>query len=131
MTFARKRALGLVEAVVISAAAMSMSGCQRTETKAEARPEAQRPVLLLLTSLPIVFGDEFSLEGTGSPALSALETLYRVIPISVTDETELKKGKLLLMAQPQAQSPENLVVLDEWVRRGGRVLLLADPMLEW
>ena len=131
MTFARKRALGLVEAVVIIAAAMSMSGCQRTETKAEARPEAQRPVLLLLTSLPIVFGDEFSLEGTGSPALSALETLYRVIPISVTDETELKKGKLLLMAQPQAQSPENLVVLDEWVRRGGRVLLLADPMLEW
>jgi hypothetical protein len=35
------------------------------------------------------------------------------------------------MAQPQAQTAENLVVLDEWVRRGGRLLLLADPLLEW
>jgi hypothetical protein len=35
------------------------------------------------------------------------------------------------MAHPPAQAPENLVALDEWVRKGGRVLLLADPMLEW
>ena len=35
------------------------------------------------------------------------------------------------MAQPLAQAPENLVALDDWVRGGGRVLLLADPMLEW
>src|SRR5690348_14659467 len=35
------------------------------------------------------------------------------------------------MAQPLAQPPEDLVALDQWVRRGGHVLLLADPMLEW
>jgi hypothetical protein len=35
------------------------------------------------------------------------------------------------MAHPLAQPPEDLVALDEWVREGGRVLLLADPMLEW
>ena len=35
------------------------------------------------------------------------------------------------MAQPRAQPAEDLVALDQWVRRGGRVLLLADPMLEW
>ena len=35
------------------------------------------------------------------------------------------------VAHPLAQSAENLVVLDDWVRSGGRVLLLADPMLEW
>ena len=35
------------------------------------------------------------------------------------------------MAQPLAQPAEDLVALDEWVRGGGRVLLLADPMLEW
>ena len=35
------------------------------------------------------------------------------------------------MAQPQAQPAEALVELDAWVRRGGRVLLLADPALEW
>ena len=54
-----------------------------------------------------------------------------MVPISVTDGAELAKGRLLLMAHPLAQTAENLVALDAWVRRGGRVLLLADPMLEW
>jgi hypothetical protein len=92
---------------------------------------ADKPALLLLTSLPLVFNEDFSLEGGGSPALRALETRYRVVPISVADGADLAKGRLLLMAHPLAQTSENLVVLDEWVRRGGRVLLLADPMLEW
>ena len=35
------------------------------------------------------------------------------------------------MAQPRAQPAEDLVALDAWVRGGGHVLLLADPMLEW
>jgi hypothetical protein len=35
------------------------------------------------------------------------------------------------MAHPPSQTAENLVELDQWVRGGGRVLLLADPMLEW
>ena len=54
-----------------------------------------------------------------------------MVPISVTDQAELAKGRLLLMAQPRAQPAEDLVALDKWVRGGGRVLLLADPMLEW
>src|SRR5262249_21955956 len=73
----------------------------------------------------------FTLKGGGSPALAALESRYRVVPIGVADAKELAKGRLLLMAQPQAQPPEDLVALDDWVRRGGRVLLLADPVLEW
>jgi hypothetical protein len=90
------------------------------------RGRAERPRLLLLTSLPLVFGEQFSIESTGSPALDALQTRYRVVPISVTDPAELKKGELLLMAHPRAQPPEDLVALDEWVRRGGRVMLLAE-----
>ena len=35
------------------------------------------------------------------------------------------------MAQPRALPAEELVVLDAWVRDGGRLLLLADPRLEW
>ena len=41
------------------------------------------------------------------------------------------RARLLLMAHPLAQPAEALVDLDHWVRDGGRVLLLADPMLEW
>jgi hypothetical protein len=87
--------------------------------------------LLLLTSLPLLFSEDFSLHGGGSPALAKLQTRYRVVPISVASPAELGKGRLLLMAHPPAQTAENLVALDQWVHRGGRALLLADPMLEW
>jgi hypothetical protein len=90
-----------------------------------------KPALLLLTSLPLLFGEQFSPDRAGSPALSALDRSYRVLPISVTNAPELAKGRFLLMAQPPAQTAENLVALDAWVRGGGRVLLLADPLLEW
>jgi hypothetical protein len=96
-----------------------------------ARAPGDRPTLLLLTSLPIVFGEDFSVQQNGSPALRALERRYDVVPISVTEPAELAKGTLLLMAQPRAQPAEDLVAIDQWVRGGGRVLLLADPMLEW
>ena len=40
-------------------------------------------------------------------------------------------GGLLLAAQPQALTAERLVALDDWVRAGGRLVLLADPSLRW
>lgn len=92
---------------------------------------AAKPRLALLTSLPIVLGENFDLKHNGSPSLTALSAQFAVVPISTTSPKELRKAKLLLLAQPPAQAPENLVALDEWVRAGGRVLLLADPWLEW
>src|SRR5256885_8366598 len=129
MTKARRRALGLVVAALI-AALLAFALAQRS-AQPSARPAAKRPVLLLLTSLPLVFGEDFSLQGGGSPALAALRTRYRVVPISVTDPAEIARGRLLLMVQPLAEPAEDLVALDGWVRRGGRLLLLADPLLEW
>lgn len=130
MTKARWRALLLIAAVLIGAATVAVS-LDRPRDPPPPRDEAHKPTLLLLTSLPLVFGEQFSIGGGGSPALRALETRYRVVPISVTDEKDLARGRLLLMAHPLAQPAENLVALDSWVRRGGRLLLLADPMLEW
>jgi hypothetical protein len=130
MTRARWRALAMLVAVVLGAAALALAARSRSPEQLPDRAPSERPALLLLTSLPLVFGEQFSLEGGGSPALTALEARYRVLPISVTDPAELAKGALLMMAQPQAQPPENLVALDRWVRGGGRVLLLADPLLE-
>jgi hypothetical protein len=130
MSPARLRA-GIFAVALLVAAAAGLALVRTSPQPLPARPEAQRPALLLLTSLPLVFGEQFSLRGGGSPALKALETRYRVVPISVTDPADLSKGRLLLMAHPLAQPAEDLVALDEWVRRGGRVLLLADPMLEW
>ena len=120
-----------IAAVFIAAAALVVTLDRHRSQGIAPRPPAQRPVLLLLTSLPLVFGEQFSLQGGGSPALKALDTRYRVVPISVTDSAELGKGRLLLMAHPLAQPAEDLVALDQWVRNGGRLMLLADPMLEW
>jgi hypothetical protein len=129
MTRPRGRAILVLVVLALAGAAIAL-GRSRSGSLGP-RPEAQRPALLLLTSLPLMFSEDFSLKGGGSPALKRLETRYRVVPISVTSPEELTKGGLLMMAQPQAQPPENLVALDDWVRAGGRVLLLADPLLEW
>ena len=131
MTRARFRALLILGVILLAVVALAVAAGSRGPKPLPPRQPGERPTLLLLTSLPLVFGEEFSLQQEGSPALEALETRYRVVPISVTDPNELAKGGLLLMAHPLAQPAEDLVALDEWVRRGGRVLLLADPMLEW
>lgn len=95
------------------------------------RQSDERPALALLTSLPLVFGESFGLEGGGSPVLRRLEQRYRVQPIGVADSASLKGHRLLLMAHPRAQPAEVLVELDQWVKDGGHVLLLADPKLDW
>jgi hypothetical protein len=118
---------GLAAAIIAAATAIALTAGPETNRG----PAGDRPRLLLLTSLPILFGEQFSLQNNGSPALKVLQSRYRVVPISVADPAALGRGNLLLMAQPQAQPAEDLVALDHWVRRGGRVLLLADPLLEW
>lgn len=130
MTRERHGALAFVLLAAVLAAVVALTLSSR-QSRLSQRPAAERPVLLLLTSLPLVFGERFSLQGGGSPALKALQSRYRVVPISVADPLELKRGRLLLMAHPLAQPAEDLVALDAWVRSGGRLLLLADPMLEW
>jgi hypothetical protein len=38
---------------------------------------------------------------------------------------------MLLLAQPRAFAPRELASIDNWVRQGGLVLILADPALQW
>lgn len=127
---ARLIILALLAVALVAAAALAFFG--RDEHPAlQSRPANHRPPLMLLTTLPLMFAEEFSLEGGGSKALDALETRYRVVPIGVADADALRQGGLLLMAHPLAQPAEALVELDGWVRSGGRVLILADPKLDW
>ena len=95
------------------------------------RPPAERPRLALLSSLPLLFGEEFALDSPRPDAIARIEQSYSIVPISVADSASLKRQSLLLMAHPRAQPAEVLVELDAWVRKGGRVVLLADPLLKW
>ena len=94
-------------------------------------PAAEKPRLLLLTSLPLLFGEGFELDPKPSPLIEALGESHEVTAIDTTAAAALARGRLLLMAQPRAQTADNLVALDRWVRGGGRLLLLADPRLDW
>jgi hypothetical protein len=129
MRRAQRRALPVV--LIVAVVVIMIARFDRVQRAFAPNPSPQRPALLLLTALPLLFGEDFSLQHNGSPTLRALEQHYRVVPVSTTAPGDLAKGRLLLMAQPNAQTAENLVALDAWVRRGGRVLLLADPLLEW
>lgn len=93
----------------------------------------QRPVGLF-TSLPILWGEG---EGLGDLIRNdqpqhwvrgALEKLGPVKPLDTLEQLgpDLKR---LVVAQPRPLSPAENVALDNWVRRGGQLLLLADPML--
>lgn len=122
----------LLSATVMALAGAAFIGIGLNDARVPgSRAPAQRPTLMLLTSLPLVFGETFGLESGGSAALSRLEQRYNVQPIGVADAASLEGQKLLLMAHPRAQPAEVLVELDQWVRGGGRVLLLADPQLDW
>ena len=125
-----RTALGAIVGLlaIVAAAAWSFAGPDR---KLGVRPEAERPELALLTSLPLVFTEGFDISGGGSPALTRLEQRYKVVPITVADAASLRGRKLLLMAHPRAQPAEVLVELDRWVGEGGHLLLLADPLLAW
>ena len=129
----RARGAAVLAAGLIAAAGLAYVAERKATPAPVAAPVAPgaRTDLMLLTTLPLVFGEKFGLEGGGSAALKALETRYSVTPVAVADAPSLKRGRLLLMAHPLAQPAEALVDLDRWVRGGGRLLLLADPALEW
>ena len=92
-------------------------------------PAGSKPELFLLTPLPLIWSEQFGLDQPGSPALEALEQQFRVSPVDLP--SAVPGGGLLLAAQPRALPAEELVKLDQWVRGGGRLVLLADPVLEW
>jgi hypothetical protein len=92
-------------------------------------PDQAKPELFLLTPLPLVWSERFGLDQPGSPALERLERNYKVTPVDMPGQ--LPAGGLLLAVQPRAMPADELVALDAWVREGGRLLLLADPVLEW
>lgn len=111
-------------------AALLLAGCSQP-TPAEDRPDVS-----VLTGLPLFFGEGDIgdvLRGTAqrSPLLEALDKTWTLHPFDVAHRAELAKVDRLLIIQPQALAPDELVEIDRWVRKGGKLLVLADPDLRW
>jgi hypothetical protein len=101
-----------------------------TAPRAQAGP---KPPLLLMTSLPLIWGQSGAFDPDSRPSESyrALEREYDVRPIDAIEPPAVAGARLMLLAQPRLLAPEELVALDDWVRGGGRLLVLADPNLAW
>lgn len=96
-------------------------------------PAAEKPPLIVMTSLPIIWGEggPFDAASRPSAAWRALQDEFATRPIDYLDASNLASDRLMLLAQPRRLAPEELVALDEWVRGGGRILIFADPALIW
>ena len=111
---------------VLALVLLSLSSCGQAEQSPATQP---RPALHLLTPLPLVWSETFGLDQPASPIIERIEQDFRVTPVDLP--SQLPENGLLLAVQPRALPAEELVALDAWVRRGGKLLLLADPALEW
>lgn len=92
------------------------------------------PALGFMTTLPLQWsegGIEAAVvaDAAPHPAFARLSEAFQLVPVDSLDD--IGRLDLLLLAQPRAMSPEELVKLDAWVRSGGKLLLLADPALQW
>lgn len=96
-------------------------------------PAGDFPALAVITGLPL-FWDEAGkgMEGPrDAPIITVLRTRFTVHPVDDPRALAASGARRLLLAQPRALSPEQLVAIDRWVRDGGTALVLADPLLRW
>ena len=98
--------------------------------------QSRRPVLMVMSSIPLQWGEATMAEVAKgktepSPLFDALIEQNR--PIVIDDFQKLgRPGKTpLLMVQPRALAPRELVQFDDWVRGGGTAIIFADPALDW
>jgi hypothetical protein len=86
-----------------------------------------------MTGLPLVWGEKGPFDPGSRPAAAYRELgrSFELQPVDVLDPATLARGRALFLAQPQRLAPAELADLDAWIRRGGRALILTDPLLAW
>lgn len=105
------------------------------------RGEAPRESLGFMSSLPIIWGEPGTvrdvLNGPEEPHWfrTELESRYRLSLLDYlgaddgTPQAQLSELRAVMIAQPRALTPADNTALDAWVRGGGRLLLVLDPMI--
>ena len=89
----------------------------------------------LFTTLPILWADHPELAASLDPeaeahwARAVISERGAIEPLDLLYGAQLAKLRRLILAQPRVLTPQENVALDDWVRGGGQLLLLADPAL--
>ncbi|MEP3050211.1 MAG: hypothetical protein ABJP48_11595 [Erythrobacter sp.] len=145
-TKARNLALAAIAFLAIGGLAVWLMSHRSNSDDQNYLGEVERTDLGLMTSLPLYWplGADFAefAQGTGEVPwqramleqdfdLVLLDTLTP-IPGLTADESEfdpLAQLDQLAVIQPRGLSPSDNAALDQWVRAGGRLLLVLDPAL--
>lgn len=93
--------------------------------------QPDRPLLAVVTALPLFWAEAGQGGPVDSPIVAVLRTRFTVRPIDDPAMLATSGARRLLLAQPRALTPAQLVAIDHWVRAGGTALVLADPLLRW
>lgn len=116
-------------------ALLVLTQCTAAESPSES-PEVQ-PRIQLMTSLPLVWGDDASMEailsGDSEPApiYRYWQSRYDIAAVDSLENLAHDDPDIIILAQPRAMDPADLTTLDAWVRLGGTVIILTDPDLVW
>jgi hypothetical protein len=115
--------------------ALSLSGCLGEE--AEQKPAGPRPEVAVMSALPLFWREGGAVQDLGlaeeqkSQFILRLSDHYRPSPLDFLSDQSLRPIRTLILAQPRALQPSELVALDKWVRAGGELLAFVDPQLDW
>lgn len=121
---AKLRILGVV-ALILAALLLWRGPAQPIQ------PIAERPKLAVLTGLPLFWTEDGSGQRREAPIILLLAARFSIVPLDSPGQLAGSRARLLLLAQPRALTPEALVEIDRWVRRGGKAVVFADPALRW
>jgi hypothetical protein len=134
-----KHLSGIFDRRILAAAAILaaiLGGLFYFGTGRSAKDQDRRPALMIMSSIPLQWGEATMKQvATGetqpSPLFDALTEKNRLFVIDDFQKLGRPGEAPMLMIQPRALAPRELVQLDDWVRSGGTALIFADPALDW
>lgn len=137
MAFAARRGSGR-RGIVAAAMALGLLALPSLVDRPMVTASIGRPVVGVMSALPLGGGtglergvDALRSVGLRSPLWQALDARLDLHALDALDAGQLARFNALLLAQPRRLAPAELVALDAWVRDGGHVVILADPLLRW
>ncbi len=93
-----------------------------------------RGAIGMMSALPLFWAEGASpdliVAGEGG-GRSPLVDMIHARAVDHIDGASLRGLDTLILAQPRLLQPAELVALDDWIRRGGKAVIFADPLLEW
>jgi ABC-type uncharacterized transport system involved in gliding motility auxiliary subunit len=89
----------------------------------------KKPVIGLVSTLPMQgqYNPMTGQMGETWPILSQLEQLFTIRPLTTELDHIDKDVDVLMIVHPKNFSPKTLYAIDQFVMRGGKVLLFVDP----